>query len=167
MAKDTAMRIIDFAVKMEQDGEKFYRDLAARSLDRGLQGIFNGLADDEVKHAQTLRAFEKDPAAAMARTAILRSARTVFGGMAAAKLFTAASGDEKALYQQALELERRSRELYEAHARDALDRVSRDLFQRLAGEEAQHMTLLENMIEFISRPQTWLENAEFNHLEEY
>ena len=29
------------------------------------------------------------------------------------------------------------------------------------------MFLLENMLDFISRPQTWLENAEFNHLEDY
>ena len=27
--------------------------------------------------------------------------------------------------------------------------------------------ILEGIIEFVSRPQTWLENAEWNHLEDY
>lgn len=34
-------------------------------------------------------------------------------------------------------------------------------------EEKKHYFLLDNIIEFVSRPEQWLENAEFYHLEEY
>lgn len=37
----------------------------------------------------------------------------------------------------------------------------------MAGEEKRHFFILENIIDFVSRPQSWLENAEFNKLEEY
>jgi hypothetical protein len=37
----------------------------------------------------------------------------------------------------------------------------------LADEEKKHMILMENLIEFVSRPDTWLENAEWYHLDEY
>jgi rubrerythrin len=41
------------------------------------------------------------------------------------------------------------------------------IFLKLAGEEKKHMFLLENLVEFVSRPETWIENAEFNHLDDY
>ena len=45
--------------------------------------------------------------------------------------------------------------------------IKKRIFQKLAEEEKKHYFLLENIIQFVSRPETWLENAEFYHLEEY
>jgi rubrerythrin len=167
MSKSAPMKALDYAVKMEKDGEKFYRGLAAKSPDQGVKFILNGLADDEVKHAQALLELAAGASPAMARTGILGGAQNVFSGMAARKAVAAAGTDQAALYEQALELERKSRDYYQAQAGGAALKPARELFLRLADEEGRHMLLLENMIEFISRPKTWLENAEFNHLEEY
>jgi hypothetical protein len=41
------------------------------------------------------------------------------------------------------------------------------LFFLIAEEEKRHEFLLEHVLQFIARPQTWLENAEFNHLDQY
>jgi rubrerythrin len=161
------MKVFDFAVQMEKDGEKFYRDLAAKSMDRGVKFVLNSLADDEVKHAQTLRELEKGASPAMAHTAILDGAKNVFTEMAASKAFQAAGTDQLALYQEALEMERKSKDFYKTQADEATVKSTRALFLQLSDEENRHLFLLESMIEFISRPQTWLENAEFNHLEEY
>jgi rubrerythrin len=43
----------------------------------------------------------------------------------------------------------------------------KEIFLKLADEEKKHYFLLENIIDFVSRPQKWLENAEFYHLDEY
>jgi len=43
----------------------------------------------------------------------------------------------------------------------------RKIFLKLAGEEKKHVFLLANLVEFVSRPETWIENAEFNHLDDY
>ena len=45
--------------------------------------------------------------------------------------------------------------------------AQKKLLLKLAEEEKKHMFLLENLVEFVSRPETWIENAEFNHLVEY
>ncbi|MBI5239567.1 MAG: ferritin family protein [Elusimicrobia bacterium] len=167
MAKNTSVKVFDFAVKMEQDGEKFYRSLAAKSADKGVKFILNGLADDEVKHAKVLRELEKGASPAMKQTEILAGSKNVFSDMASRKAFPAAGSDQMALYEQALEMERKSRDYYKTQADDAALKPARELLLLIAGEESRHMFLLESMIEFISRPQTWLENAEFNHLEDY
>jgi rubrerythrin len=52
-------------------------------------------------------------------------------------------------------------------ANEVTEEYQKEIFQRLADEEKKHYFLLENIIEFVSRPETWLENAEFYHLEEY
>lgn len=47
------------------------------------------------------------------------------------------------------------------------EKTQKNLLLKLAEEEKKHMFLLENLVEFIPRPETWIENAEFNHLVEY
>lgn len=39
-------------------------------------------------------------------------------------------------------------------------------FYALQKKKRAHYVLLENVIEYISTPQTWVESAEFNHLSE-
>jgi len=52
-------------------------------------------------------------------------------------------------------------------AHEVKEKYQEELFLRLAEEEKKHFFLLKNIVEFVSRPETWLENAEFYHLEEY
>lgn len=44
------MDIYAFAMQMEKDGEKYYRQLMAAAKTAGLQQIFAMLADEEVNH---------------------------------------------------------------------------------------------------------------------
>ena len=41
------------------------------------------------------------------------------------------------------------------------------MFQMIFKEEQRHAKVLESVIEFVSSPEKWLENAEWYHLEEY
>jgi rubrerythrin len=52
-------------------------------------------------------------------------------------------------------------------ARECADPKVQKLFFLIAEEEKRHEFLLDHILQFISRPQTWLENAEFNHLDQY
>lgn len=47
------------------------------------------------------------------------------------------------------------------------NKLHKKILTKLAEEEKKHLFLLENLVEFISRPETWIENAEFNHLDDY
>jgi rubrerythrin len=48
-----ASDIIQFAVRIEEDGEVFYRKTALTTEDEGIKKIFNQLADEESGHKKT------------------------------------------------------------------------------------------------------------------
>ena len=74
---------------------------------------------------------------------------------------------QKEAFIKAQELEKKSEEFYLEKSKQAADLEQKTIFLKIAAEEKQHYWLLDNLIEFISRPDHWLENAEWNHLEEY
>jgi len=165
------MNIYEFAMKMEQDGEAFYREMAAQTSAEGVQRILNMLADDEVKHYNVVKQM-RDQAAApqMEDTAILSQARNVFEQMQGQTFATGQlvhGGPQIEVYREAQEIERKSREFYQEKADEVSSPTHRELMLRIAQEENRHYFLLDHMIEFVNRPQTWIEDAEFNHLEEY
>ena len=71
------------------------------------------------------------------------------------------------LLREAQTIEQRSWAFYEEQAERATDPAHKTLFLRIADEEKRHYFLLDSIVEFMDRPRTWIENAEFNHLEDY
>ncbi len=47
-----ASEVFQFAIKIEENGEKFYRELANKINNKFIKNIFNILADEEVVHAK-------------------------------------------------------------------------------------------------------------------
>lgn len=50
-----ARDVIQFAVRIEEDGETFYRKVALASHDKDIQNLFNFLADEEIQHKALFR----------------------------------------------------------------------------------------------------------------
>jgi len=50
-----AQDIIEFAIRIEENGERFYREAALLAEDGDVKTIFNNLADEEVGHKKTFR----------------------------------------------------------------------------------------------------------------
>jgi rubrerythrin len=164
--KGKPMNIYDFAMQMEQDGEAFYREIADRTADVGVKRILTMLADDEVKHYNIVKQMKSGAGALqMAETAILSNAKNVFAQIEGDTFDL--EGLQVELYQQAQEIERKSREFYQEKAQEVSVPAYKELLLKIADEEHRHYFLLDHMIEFISRPQNWIEDAEFNHLEAY
>lgn len=165
------MNIYQFAMQMEKDGEDFYLQLAQEATVPGLAKIFTMLAGEERKHyavIEQLSRKEKNPH--LAETAILDNVKNVFIGMREEKepLFidtTAATTN----YRKACAIEAVSERLYREKAEETKDETEQRIFLRLAGEEAKHLRIMENILEFVSRPEpgNWLENAEWSHLDAY
>ena len=161
------MTIFEFAMKMEKDGEAYYREMAEKCRIPGLKHILLMLAEDEVRHYDLLKNMKQQAIAKMAGSTVIKEARNVFAGLRGKKNYFDLQGSEVELYKKAIEIEKQSEDFY----REKCDEVDTDeagkLLMKLADEEKIHSFLLENMVVFLSRPETWLEDAEFNHLEEY
>jgi rubrerythrin len=152
-------------MQMEQDGERLYRELAAQSREQGIARILTLLADDESKHYAVIVRMRESAPVQLTETEVLASAVNVFAGMRG-QTFNL-DGTAVDLYRQAQDIERRSQEFYGTKAQEVSEPAHRELFLKIAEEEKRHYYLLDHVIDFLSRPYEWMENAEFSHLEEY
>jgi rubrerythrin len=145
--------------------------LAANVNNKGLATIFNMLAGEEARHYKIVSDMKMDIAPDLAETNVLSDAKDVFAKMRESAQSFDLNISEVELYKKALEIEKQSWDFYLekadeiAEAREEI--AQKEIFIELAEEEKKHYFLVENIIDFVSRPQTWLENAEFYHLEEY
>lgn len=160
------MDIFAFAMKMEQDGEAFYRELARKTTHKGVANILEMLADEEVKHYKAIKAMQAG-SHVMSETDVVGRARNIFQRIREFGDALDTCSDDIAMYRQAMKLEKQSEDFYLDRADQVKEQGQKELFLQLAGEEKKHYYLLENIVDFVSRPQHWLENAEFFHMEDY
>lgn len=162
------MNVFEFAMQMEKDGEAFYREIARNTKNAGLQKIFNTLADEEVVHYNTFKKLYEKTSVQVVESNILDKAKNIFielkdnGG-----LDLSAESPQTEAYKKALENEKKSYTFYEQKAEETDDPEEEQILLTFAREERHHYQLLENVINFVSRPQQWLENAEYANMAEY
>lgn len=160
------MDVFEYAMQMEKDGEEFYRQLAQQANNKGLSTILTMLADDEVKHYNAIKTMQTEMPD-MPETTVLSGAKNIFIQMKDSGEHFDLDIKQIDLYKKAQDIEQKSQDFYLQKADEATDKTQKDVFLKLAEEEKKHYFLLGNLIEFVSRPGRWLENAEFFHLEEY
>jgi len=160
------MDIFEYAMQMEKDGENYYRQLVQQTANKGLKTILTMLADEEVKHYNAIDKMETGESQ-MTETTILADAKNIFVQLKDSGEGFDVEISQIDLYKKAQDIEKKSRDFYLEKANEVGQNYQKELFLKLAEEEKKHYFLLDNIIEFVSRPEHWLENAEFCHLEEY
>lgn len=160
------MDIFEYAMQMEKDGEDYYRQLAQKTDNKRVKTILTMLADEEVKHYDTVEDM-RTTKPELAETTILDDAKNVFVQMAESGEKFDFDAKQSELYKKAQDIEKKSEDFYRQKASEVQQEYQTDVFLELAEQEKQHYFLLENIIQLVTRPETWLENAEFSHLEEY
>jgi len=162
------MNIYQYAMKLEKDSEAYYKELMEKTDDAGLQSILKMLADEENKHFHIIEEMmNADNCPKCAETDILRNSKNIFMKIKEGKPLFDFSQSQVDFYRKAQEIEEKSYQNYLEMSKKVEDEEKKNLLLRLAEEEKKHMFLIENLVEFVSRPETWIENAEFNHLDEY
>lgn len=163
------METIQFALDMEQDGERYYREQARKNEHNALREVFELLADEEKKHAEILRQKAAGQPYAL-KNSVMDGQENLFQN---AKDYVASVReipDQAELYERALEVETRSIALYEKLRDQAAAEsagADQELFVFLIGEERRHQAILEEMYHHVNRPKEWVEAAEFGVREEY
>jgi rubrerythrin len=163
--QEVRMDIYDYAMKMEKDGEDLYRELASKTGHKGLTTILLMLADAEVKHYMLFQNMKNNEKVEMGDSAILNDVKNVFEKIREEKQFDV-DVSQIELYREAQEIEKKSRDFYMEKA-DEVGNYRKEVFLKIADEEKRHYFIVENIINFVNQPNTWLENPEWYHLEEY
>jgi len=161
------MNIFQYAKKLEQDGEDYYRKMAEKVNDKGIESIFNMLAKDEVKHYQTFDKMEKEEQVEMDDTEILSDTVNIFEQRKEKGEDFDTDEDQIDIYREAKDLEQETIDFYEEKAEEVDNKKYKELFLKIAGEEKKHYHLLDNIEELLLRPKQWVEDAEFYHIEDY
>jgi len=164
------MNIFDFAINFEIENRKLYEECAEKSGNEHLRGVFLRLAEEEKKHENIVRQLKEEKQVDEVKTDILTSAKDAFESIskdlegAENKIFPQKQVD---VYKKAKEMEGDSYKFYTDKAEETDNTEVEKTFKRLAEEEKKHERIIDNIIEMVNRPNTWLEDAEWNHMEEY
>jgi rubrerythrin len=166
--KGYAMNIYKYAMKMELDGEMFYRNLADKAESEGIRNILTMLADEEAKHFETLKRMNENVLDVdMASTDSLQNVRNIFADIQENNIDTGTDAEQIDLYRKAQEHEEKSYQFYLEKSEEAEKESEKAIFLKLANEEKKHMILMGNIADFVGQPDLWVADAEFNHMDDY
>jgi rubrerythrin len=171
MAKeqDKILQILQLAIKMEQDGKKFYLRVSQESQHELGKKLMATLAAEEDIHRQQ---FEKifegiRKQHAWPKTDFHpdkgRNIKTIFSQ--ASKETKPATTTEQDAVKVAINMENQSYDLYKNQAGLAADQTEKTFFEALAGEERGHQIALTDYLEFLKDPADWYTVKEHHSLD--
>jgi rubrerythrin len=155
------------AKDMEKEGKAYYEKLSIASKNKEIAAIFAFLAKEEAVHLATFEKLEKGAkvASRLAAGSTIKAVK-LFGKMAAkSRIADEKEGAEKA-YKEALAMEKQAVKYYWGMMKKS-DDSQKTALAHIIEEEKKHVILMEALIEYARKPHEWLENAEFNHLDDY
>jgi len=144
---------LNSAIQFERDGFDFYTDAAKKAGTDLARGVFESLAQDELRHIGFLRTLSTGEATVKSENESLAARlKPIF--KAAGDVVAGAEGDIAAL-GLGIEREVKAVEAYTAAAADADDDEFRALCEVLVGVEQGHRQLLENVVEYLEHPDSF------------
>lgn len=163
------MNVFDYCMQMETDGRTYYMDHAAKVTIPALKNILLNLADDELKHYNLFKAL-RDGARAeykdAEQTKILGNTKNLFQRLREDEADATFPPDVRSVWKKAQDVEKKSEDYYRAEAAKLSDPNQKTILNKIADEEHKHWVALQHVIEFLDRPSSFLENAEWNALED-
>jgi len=157
------MNTLEYAIKMEKDGAKFYHEQALKNKDNKLYPVFTSLAKDEEKHARIIKE-KREGINSLLNDDNIASIKNVFSDIKGFD-FDKSNPDQIDVYRKALKMEQESIDLYKKLLAESKD--NKELFEFLVKQEEAHYSLLEEIIKLVNRPNEWVESAEFGIREKY
>lgn len=155
MAVFEAAQALEMAMRIEENGEAFYRAVAEKSDDPELKKLFEDLASQERGHYRAFRRMAQDvePAPALPGQvaedyqAFLEVAldQAVFGGEDKALRIAERAGDRDAALRAAMGFEKDTM-LFYYDLREMVGEADREAISAIIGEEKKHLARLAGMV---------------------
>lgn len=161
------MKDFKFAIEMELDGEKYYREQAEINKDNVLHPVCLILAEDEKKHAQILLDKMNEKPCQLVDSDILSEAKSIFEGIGDIKVEGKKTASQFDFYRIALDKEQKSIDLYTEYKSKASKAEEKEFFDFLIKQEQQHFAMLDQLSTMLRHTDDWIENAEFGIRKEY
>lgn len=155
------MNVYEYAMKVEKEGEAYYREMAAAASNPGLKRIFTMLADEEVKHYNVFRNMMKKEEIDIDKLDLITDTKTIFQTLAEERDNVNFEQTQIQFYKDAIAREESSQNYYAEKAQELEDEVEKTIFLQIAEEEVKHKRVLEEIVIFLEEPADWVASAEF------
>jgi rubrerythrin len=125
------------------------------------------MAESEAKHYNIILSMQRDDKTPYSTdTEALTEVKNIFERMKEEKKEIDVDVSQVEFYKKALQVEADSEKFYLERADEEKDLHKKEIFLTLAKEEKSHCILLENLVDLVSQPDTWIENPEWYHVDE-
>ncbi|CRZ34704.1 rubrerythrin [Herbinix hemicellulosilytica] len=159
-------KTLELAIQLEIEGQKYYLEQANKNKDNELFKVFNLLADAEKEHEKLLRKRLNDEDYVLDNSNIDKI-KEVFNGLKNFDVKNTFKTTQLDVYRLAVDIEEKSIKLYQDMLKEADNDKDKELLKFLINEENQHLILFEEFVKMVSRPEEWVESAEFGLREDY
>ena len=154
------MDMLEFAIKMEQDGYAYYIEQSQKLADEAAQRMMISLAEDEKRHEQTIRNMQQGRRQ-LAQGQVMPGMKNIFEELKERnRPFLNENDSLTKVLQRALEMEKKSIEIYAKLGGEAPSSEAADVWKALEAEEHKHAKILSLALEYIENPAIVLEDAE-------
>ncbi len=160
------MQTIDFAIQMEEDAARYYREQAERFKGQPIARAFDILVSAEEKHRALLQAYQEKKPENNAWTDLTAN-DDIYSQLPDFKNDVASIPRQMDVYRKAMDLEQKSIELYQGLLDQATDPAARRLLAFLIHEEKKHLSLFDELFTLVRHADDWVEDAEFGTREPY
>lgn len=160
------MNTLDYAIEMEYDGEKYYREQAEINKENGLYVVCNLLAEEEKIHAQILENKKKQLSYNLPNSDFQKNAKNVYTGSKGIEVEDTNYPSQLDFYRIVSEMEKKSIDLYQKFLSEATEEEDRKLYEYLISQEKQHMEAFEEMSRLLQNAEWWIESPEFGRRRE-
>ncbi|WP_072681945.1 ferritin family protein [Arcobacter sp. LA11] len=155
------MNVYEYAMKVEKEGEAYYREMAAAATNAGLKRIFTMLADEEVKHYNVFKNMMKKEDMDLEELDLITDTQTIFQTLNEEKDNVTFDADQIKFYKDAIAREEDSHDFYAEKAAELDNEKQKKIFLHVAKEEIKHKQILEEIVAFLEEPADWVASAEF------
>jgi rubrerythrin len=145
------MNLFSFAMKMEKDGESYYRELSRMVANKDIAFILNELAGDEARHRNILEEMSENYDPGILETHILDKAKNIFEQMKIQNEMPFISDSEIECYKEAIKIEIASMNFYLDKKNELSNPEQNKIFVKLAAQEEMHRFVLDGLIDSIRK----------------
>ena len=159
------MNVFEIAMEKEKEVKTYYEKLAEETSHTGVKNIFTLLAADEQRHFDAVQTLKNEIECAVpADSPALSAAKEVIGAFFGDTV--PASKLKKSLdsYRHAMHVESESVKFYESILGTVEDKGVKQVLTTILSQEREHYTIVENLYEYVLKPEYFLEWAEFSNL---
>jgi len=159
------MNIFEIAMEKEQEVKTYYEKLAEETPHLGIKKIFTLLAADEQIHFDAVQAMGKEAACGIpADSPALEAAQKVLGDFFGDTVPASKLKKDLDSYRHALLVEAESVQFYEGILETVQDKDMKKVLTTILRQEREHYNVVENLYDYVLRPEYFLEWAEFSNL---